>query len=501
MPGFALPTFSETRDFAIAVGRALFPDRNYGNSRTYHARRAGFMSAAVTQIIASLKTAMDDLMPDTASDNGPIDRWGNIIKVKRKGATASHQVQAGRVRGTVGTPVDAGQQLVHPSSGLLFQIANGTTIGAAGYADADIESVSLGSATQLTAGQVLNFIATPSGLATGVTLVKDLNLDGEDAEQYGAYQQRVLNAFGQPAAGGNQDDYVKWMLETPGIGVATAYAYPNRAGLGTVDLVPLYSGSGAARIMSSPDAAAVLAYVATKAPASVVGNLATPVALRTLTVIPDAQAVEIVLYPLNQTSFAFDWVGGPLTVLTWNATTRAMQFSTPLPASMKAGHRLSLKGIATAQDGAQLTIEAIAASDTVIIQTAPNTDPAATDVAYSGGPLVQPIRDALLGHINGETVYAGAGGVPIKASAASSTVGLQVLATGLGPANPAGVFGPWIGGLYVSTIGKIALYQKGVRSYAIITPSGDYEALNDGFPNDAQIHMVTPSNILVRGAT
>jgi hypothetical protein len=50
-------------------------------------------------------------------------------------------------------------------------------------------------------------------------------------------------------------------------------------------------------------------------------------------------------------------------------------------------------------------------------------------------------------------------------------------------------------------LGKIAIYKAGVRNYSIVTPAADYEALDDVFPNDGQIHFVSPLSVLIRGAT
>lgn len=490
---FDIPALSDTREFLVAAGKALFPDRNYGNPRSYHARRAGFAAAAVTQLHAHVDSVQKDVMPDTAGDVA-IDRWGTIIGTVRKGATPARKAAAGRVRGAAATAVPLDEELTH-SSGLRFKVASATVVSGAGFVDVDIAAIDTGQATRLTKGEVLEFQATPAGLETQVVLQKDLDEDGFDREQFGSYRKRVLDAFSEPTSGGSQSDYVRWALEVDGI--SAAFCYPNRAGLGTVDVVGLHTGTGAARILSGGEVAELLAYLKTKAPAHLA---ATPGALRVLTVIADPQPVELVITPDGLAAHAFDWTGGPVTVLAYTAGTREVQTAAPLPAAMKAGHRISFKGVVTAQDGTEFQIEALTAADKFILGTAPAVNLAATDIGYSGGPLVTPIRKALLGHINGEDVYAGKNGVPMAASQLASTVGLEVLAEGLGPANPAGAFGTWSGGLIRAVLGKIASYRRGVRNYNIALPAADYEATNDAFPNDGQIHLITPSSVLVRGA-
>ncbi len=493
---FVIPTLSEARDFLIAVGRAVFPDRNYGTLKSYHSRRATFLAAAVTQLHAHIKSVQDDVMPDTAGDDGAIDRWGAILGIPRKSATPARKAAAGRVIGTPGTAVDAGDELTHESSGLRFKIKTSTTVGGGGTIDADIEAISTGSQTKLEAGQILRFVATPAGLETSVVLQRALDEDGYDDEPFGAYRARVLAAFSEPTAGGTQADFVAWMLEVDG--VSQAFAFPNRAGVGTVDIVALHTGSGTSRELDAPDQEEVLDHVAELAPAQL---SATGGSLRYLEVVEDEEDVELVIEPSGEAAYAFDWSGGPMTVLAWTAGTRLLQFSADRPSTMKAGHRISLKGVATNQDGEELTIEALSGADSVILEEAPDIAPAATDLAYSGGPLVTPIRNAILAHMNGENVYAGRSRVPLAESSLESTVGLEVLVEGIGPANPEGVYGPWNGNLLRSLLYQIAMYKGGVRNATIATPATDVEATDYEFPDDGQIGLITPRRVLVRGAT
>lgn len=499
---FSIPSLSETRDFLLAVGKALFPDRNYGNVRSYHSKRATFLAAAVSQLHAHITSVQDDVIPITAGDGAPINRWGEIVGVERKSATPSRKAAALRVYGTAATPVDIDEELVHQSSGLVYQIAANAIVGAAGFVDCDIVSVSTGSATKLAKGQTLQFSATPAGLRGTALLVLDIDEDGFDDEAFGEYRTRVLAQFSEPTAGGTAADFVEWILELEGI--SRAYAYPNRAGLGTVDVVGLHTGSGAARELDAGDRAAMIARIRERAPAQIAG---TGGSIRDLDVVVQAENVEIVLEPNGAAAYAFDWSGGPLAVLSWEAggVARKLRFTTDRPATMKAGHRVSLKGVATIQNGEELTIEALSGTDAVILEDAPDVAPAATDIVYSGGPLVTPIRDAIVAHMNGETVYAGRNRVPRTQGQldelGESVVNLEVLAEGIGPANPGGIYGEWNGDLLRSLLYQIAMYKAGVRNLTIASPVVDVVSEDFAFPNDAQIGLIAPGAVLIRGAT
>jgi uncharacterized phage protein gp47/JayE len=498
---FVIPSLSETRDFVIAVGKAVFPDRNYGNLRSYLARRATFLAAAVTQLHAHISSVQDDVMPDSASDGAPINRWGTITGTDRKSATAARKSSAGRVYGVAATAVDAGEELLHQASGLRYEIATSTTIGGSGYVDADIVAIDTGSQTKIEAGQILQFVSTPAGLQTGVVLQADLDEDGYDDEAFGAYRKRVLATFSEPTAGGTDADYVAWMLEIEG--VSSAFCYANRAGLGTVDVLALHTGSGTARELDSGDQEEVLEYLEERAPSQVAGVNGS---LRHLDVVIDEQDVELVLDPNGEAAYAFDWTGGPMTVATWTSATRTLEFTADRPASMKAGHRIVLKGVGSAQDGTEYTIEALgAADDEIILEEAPTVDPVATDLVYSGGPLTTPIRDAIVAHMNGEDVYAGRNRIPRTQGQldedGESVVGLEVLAEGIGPANPDGAYGAWNGSLLRSLLFQIAMYKAGVRNVTISTPAADVDAEDYEFPLDEQIGLIAPGSVLVRGST
>lgn len=511
-----VPSLDETRDFVVALGKALFPLLNFGSRRSYHGRRATYIAGAVTQIHSHVDSAARDAHPLTAGDGKPINDWGDATGVPRKTATPARKSAAARVRGDAGETASIGDLLRHEASGLLFELASNVTIpGVFGvdpesFVDADIVASeangSVGSQTRLTAGETLNFISPPTGIQTNVVLQLALDEDGFDAEQFGSYRARVLGTFSEARSGGSQADFVRWARESLNT-VAEAFAFPNRSGKGSIDVVGFYNGTGTARSLSSIDRATVKAYIQTQAPFHVAGEGGP---LRVLETVADPRDVELVIEPSGQAAFAKDWDdAGPPAVASWVAADRKLQFDAALPASLHAGHRLILVGVVSDQDGREYKIESIFSSDTVILELAPSNDPAATDLIYSGGPLVSPIRDAIVAHLNGEIVYAGRGLTPIPASVATSTgisiVNLDELAAGVGPANPAGIYnsanGPsWSGAIIRAILFKIATYKSGVRNATVVTPASDYEAEDDAFPLDDQIHYVTPGSVVIRMA-
>lgn len=517
---FKIPSQEETRDFVVAFGKALFRFANFASRQSWHGRKATFLAGAVTQLHAHADSAQRDAHPMTAGDGPPIALWGDAVGVPRKGATPARRAAAGRVRGTGGTPVTAGLQLRHEASGLIYEIENSASIpglpGVDGFVDCDIiaseDAGSVGSVTRLSAGEVLNLLSPPGGLQTAVVLQLDLDDGGFDAEGFAGYRANVLAALGQPVAGGNAADFRKWALASLNT-IAAAYPLSNRAGRGTADVAVFYDGSGAARAVSIPDRAAVLAYLQDQAPFQVAGpNLGGVNPLRVVKTVPDPQNVEILIETDGQSASGFDWDDGDLpTVAAWEpgGVKNKLQFSIPLPTTLRAGHRLILVGVATAQDGREYTIDSIAGADAVILVETPPVAPAATDKIFSGGPVVTPIRNAIVAHLDGQIVYAGRARTPLPASTAESQgvsiVGLDILAEGIGVANPDGKYntpnGPtWVGGILLASLFSIAKHQGGVQNVTIVTPAADYQALDDPFPADDQIHYITPGAVVIRSA-
>lgn len=487
---YQLPTLSEMHAFLNALTKMLDPDANVGSRYAPRWKINRATAAVATDVHANASAVRDDVMPDTAVGE-MATRWGGIVGVDRKGATEARKSSALRVRGTVASAITTGDELVHAASGLRYQITETTTVPVAGYIDVDVAAIDTGAQTRLDAGEVLTFTATPAGLEASAELVLDLDEDGYDAEQDPPYRRRYLARTASRQSGGNQTDYVLWV---EGL-VAAGYCYPNRAGLGTVDVIGLHDGSGSARFLTPTERDDLLAALKAKIPSQLVGG-----ALRVLTAVADPQPVEVTVDVSGDDAWAFDWDdASPPTVLAWTGASRLLQFSASRPASMKAGDRIVITGIANGHDGSQAKIEALSGADAVILEASPVGTPTAGNVVYAGGPIVDPVRDAILAHVNGDDLYAG-DDAPIPASTASSTVNLRILARGIGPANPAGVYGTWVGGLLRSAIGAIASYPRAVRNATVVTPAADYEATDYAYPNDTQIGVITASAVVVRSA-
>ncbi|HWU86210.1 MAG TPA: baseplate J/gp47 family protein [Kofleriaceae bacterium] len=462
---FRTPTLDEQHATLIAVSKALQPDIDVSDTSTENLWLLT-QAAGVTDNHANVAAAKNDLLPQTASGE-MLDRWADLRGVRRKGATPARKAAALRVFGTPTTTVDDGTTFRHVS-GLRFKTTNGDElVGPSGYVDCDVVAIDKGSATRLNAGETLTIETPVTGLEDEAELQKDLDEDGEDAEQDGALSPRVVSRFRDPPRGGTRVDYEQWALEIDGI--AAAYPYPLRGGNGTVHLAALHAGSGAARILDSVEISDLQALIdAKKRPVSVKG-------FTVLKVVEEPTDVEVTVLPDGEPEHEFDWDDTtPPVVLSWNAGTRTLTFATDRPPSMAAGHRIAIDPASgSGGTGAERVIESLSSTDAVVLEADDDGDtPVATDTVYAGGPLVEPIRQAIIGLIDA-----------------------------LGTANPdAHRYGTWEGNLRPIKIGSAAGAVDGVLEVAVAVPAATVEASDPAYPDNGEVGLITPGRILVRRA-
>lgn len=456
--GFVVNTLEQSFDFARSLGRALLPTRDW-SPLGMGGKWARWFAGVVTDLHAHVDSIKDDLLPDTASGTA-LDRWGKIRGVTRKAATPARKSNALRVQGTSGTAITIGLVLTS-KGGLTFQVNEAETIPAAGNVAVDIVAISTGAQTRLPKGEVLTFSAPPAGIEEEAELILAMDEDGVDAESDGDYRNRILEKFSSPPLGGAQSDYVQWAKEVTGI--ATAYAYPLRQGFNSVDLAALHSGSGSARLLTAGENTSLDTYVRAKKPAGVT--------LRVLTVQATDVDVELLVTPTGEAAYEFDWVDStPLVVSAWAAATRILTFTTDRPASMKAGHRLTIKPTAGGGDGKQHVIESLSGANAVVLKEAPALAPAATDTVYSGGPLVDTLRNAIIAHID---------------------------ALGTSNTDAAPYLG-WEANLRPANLYKIAQLTTGVKKSNVTAPTATVEPADNPYPSDATVFVLVPRRILVR---
>lgn len=470
MAEFKLYTLEEIHEWLLAVFAGWFPADDFSpTSDNWKRLRVLAMAAAGDQ--AHLKTLYDDLLPDSAT-GARQDRWGAILKTPRLQASVSKKAAALRCYGTPGSIAAAGTELTHVD-GTRFKVAvNATVPGGGTYVDADIESIDKGSITRKAKGEKLTFTTPPSGFESVAELQKDLDEGGADREEDGDYAVRLLAKIAQPGMGGNPNDYAAWAQAG---GAAQAFVYRARGGLGSVHVAAFRAaGNGAARALSGAERTALKAYMDPLIPVSV----ADFVLLETLAESVD---VEARIIPEDGAENAFDWndVAAPKTVSAYNASTRVLTFSGGArPSDLVVGDRLTWKStIAPFHDGSEVEVEALGPGAADVTLRAPRageydwtaTPPVVGNSIYSGGPLVQPARAAVITHVNS-----------------------------LGPSRGTHAATSWVGTLFTARLFALIQTTAGVLDTLLDEPAANVEATNS--PPAPTIGYLVPRRVIMRQA-
>lgn len=449
------PTIDENRSFLIALAKRIFANVDF---------TPGTPQYGAIDVIASALT--DGKIHATRAFRGLSRRYakgeeqdaiGFVDGIPRKDATIARKDAALRVYGTAGATVADGLALTH-SSGIRFVTVGSAVVSSLEFVDVGIASIDKGSAARLPAGESLAFDAAPAGLNENAELQIAIDEGGEDIEPDDEYGNRLLSHTQDRPAGGADADWREWILQTPGL--SSAYIYPVRAGLGTVDLAALHNGRGAARCMLPGEVIDLQARIEALRPV-----ISRP---RVLTVSAKPTAAEVLIVDDGSIESRSDWDDrSPGVVSGWNFGTRTLTF-VARPPSLKANDRIIFSTLAGT--GAVYRVEALAGSNDVILTVAPSVAPVNGDLIYAGGTLADRARESVLAYFDK-----------------------------LGPSNPdASRYGAWDGTLRPTKLGDAARSVAGCSDAVTIVPVANVEGADLPWPLDGAVELITPGRVIVR---
>lgn len=223
--------------------------------------KASALASALWGLYQYQKYIERQVFPD-AADSDSLEHHASIRGLSRKQATKASGTAT--LTGTNGTVVSAGLSL-KTSDGIEFENTTGGTI-TGGVLDVTAQAKSGGISGNIANNTVLTVQDPPAGCNSAAT-AKTVFTGGTDEESDADLLIRLLDIIRQPPAGGNSNDYKQWALAVTG--VSAAYVYPIRRGNGTVDVVILKPGDGAARIPDQTLVNSAKAYIDTVRPVTV----------------------------------------------------------------------------------------------------------------------------------------------------------------------------------------------------------------------------------------
>lgn len=226
---FSVPSLSDLRKIArdslaskLKLG-ALLP-----NSRARFIADAN--SGLVHLCIKYISWLSEQIFPDKAEDEWLRERHAKIWLGGAKAATFSSG--SIRVFGANGALIPERSRIALSSTGSQTRSYETTQMAYATAEGTIVPVVALepGAASNLLPGAEISFTSTPADVETTAIVV---SLEGgTDAEDTEDLRTRVLQRIRNPPMGGDAQDYVKWMLDLPG--VTRAWCAPLEMGIGTV---------------------------------------------------------------------------------------------------------------------------------------------------------------------------------------------------------------------------------------------------------------------------
>ncbi|MDR5803395.1 baseplate J/gp47 family protein [Caballeronia sp. LZ001] len=191
--------------------------------------RASSVASAVEGLYAHQSWIARQIFPDTADEENLI-LHARLRGIERKPAVAAS-----------GTALATGKPGVQVASGLGATFRDGTayvTTGGGvfdqhGQLVVDVLALEAGIGGNRQKDDVLSLTIAPLDVNPTLKII-DVR-GGTLIESLDSLLTRLLHRIRRPPAGGTKHDYWQWAMDVPG--VAAAYVYPLRRGLGTVDVV------------------------------------------------------------------------------------------------------------------------------------------------------------------------------------------------------------------------------------------------------------------------
>lgn len=205
---------------------------------------------AVLRVIGKVQAGMSNLqfgyldwiakmaVPFTAEDEY-LEGWAALRKVFRKAASPA-QLTA-RFIGTPGKPLSAGAPVVRGDGVSYTTVATGT-VGSDGTVVVTIIAAVGGVAGNADPGTVVSLGVAIDGIQTAGLIVGNVAA-GSDIENDDGLRERMLEAYQNSPQGGDEQDYVGWAKDVPG--VTRAWCAPNGFGAGTVVIYTMWDNAEA----------------------------------------------------------------------------------------------------------------------------------------------------------------------------------------------------------------------------------------------------------------
>ncbi|AWX14279.1 baseplate J protein [Mergibacter septicus] len=222
---FLVPTFEQIRERILRDYQSLAPNSDIANDSDNYIR-ASALAAVAENLYAHQSWTIKQFFPDTA-DTEFLEKHAALRGIVRRRATYASGFAT--VKGTIGSVINQGVQ-IKTENNLFYQTTQTVTLESE-TTDIPVKALQVGVFSN-TEHKNATFMSPPVGIQSELIL-KNI-IGGTDIESDASLLARLLELIRRPPAGGNKYDYKNWALSVDG--VTSAYVFPLRRGLGTVDI-------------------------------------------------------------------------------------------------------------------------------------------------------------------------------------------------------------------------------------------------------------------------
>lgn len=263
---------------------------------------------------------------------------------------------------------------------LLAQPAIGDAVDGVTGAVVTVEAVEAGVAGNLLPGDTLTW-DSPSGTVDASATVLEMT-GGADLEKTEELRRRLLAWIQERPASGNRSDMRQWARETPDVRIEDACVYQGYRGMGTTDIVPI--GISGARITGDVTNTKIYDYLVSKA------SEFEDLFVRPLLEDDTGCDIELVVTPAP--NYEADWAGS----YTLDAgSTKSVLVLTAAPANIEIDDRVLVFVASGLIPGLYERRVSAKGALTITLDEDLPAAPASGGMVDPGGPLMQPILDAI----------------------------------------------------------------------------------------------------------
>lgn len=230
---YPIPSMESVRASILSDWRNLDSQVTISTDSDNYIRASGFASG-VAGLYQYATWGINQAFPDTADDAYLVRFASARGIVQRPASSATGNV---RFTGNVGAAIPLAT-IIQADDGNQYKTSAASAIGIEGAAIVKATALATGPATNQLANTEGTLQTAPMGIDSAAVFLEMAG--GVVAETMAELLARVLERLRQPPAGGNKYDWIRWAKEVPG--VTSAFLYPGRRGIGSVDVAVLSAG-------------------------------------------------------------------------------------------------------------------------------------------------------------------------------------------------------------------------------------------------------------------